>query len=49
MVAYAAAADVVRCCCLVEELWTVPEKNLNLFIERIILEGQVSTLAERIV
>ena len=48
-VAYAAAADVVRWCCLIEELWTVPEKNLNLFIERIILEGQVSTLAEQIV
>jgi hypothetical protein len=35
MVAYAAAADVVRCCCSMEELWTAAEKNFNLCIERI--------------
>jgi hypothetical protein len=33
MVAYAAAADVVRCCCSMEELWTVAEKNFNLCVE----------------
>jgi hypothetical protein len=35
MVAYAAAADVVRCCCSwMEELWAA-EKNLSLCVERI--------------
>jgi hypothetical protein len=29
MIAYDAAADVVRCCCL-EELWTTAAKNVNL-------------------
>ncbi len=43
-----AAADVVRCCCSMEELWTVAEKNLNLCIE-MIWGVQVSTLAKRIV
>ncbi len=33
-VAYAAAADVVRCCCSMEELWAT-EKNVNLCVERI--------------
>jgi hypothetical protein len=35
MVAYTAAADVVRCCCSMEELWTAAEKNFNLCVERI--------------
>jgi hypothetical protein len=34
MVAYAAAADVVRCCCSMEEVWAAM-KNFNLCIERI--------------
>ena len=34
MVAYAAAADVVRCCCSMEEVWAA-EKNFNLCVERI--------------
>jgi hypothetical protein len=39
MVAYAAAADVVRCCCSsMEELWAA-EKNFNLCVERIYLGG----------
>jgi hypothetical protein len=34
MVAYAAAADFVRCCCSMEEVWAA-EKNFNLCVERI--------------
>jgi hypothetical protein len=35
---YAAAADFVRCCCLMEELWAA-EKNFNLCVERYDLGG----------
>ena len=34
MVAYAAAAAVVRCCYSMEEVWAA-EKNFNLCVERI--------------
>ena len=34
MVAYAVAADVVRCCCSMEEVWAA-NNNFNLCVERI--------------